>query len=49
MNGWRFRTSWFGKLILQRQIRVVQRWGPCFMWRDATTEDLGLYYQELKG
>lgn len=37
--NWRFRTSFFGKLILQ-----VER-GPN-EWEDATTVDLKHYYED---
>jgi len=51
MSEWRFRTNWRGKLILQRRIRTMRFLGPGvepgFEWRDATTEDLGLYYAVL--
>ena len=51
MIGWRFRTNWRGKLILQRRIRTMRMIGPsadpCYEWRDATTEDLGHYYSQL--
>jgi hypothetical protein len=53
MNNWRFRTNWRGKLILQRRIRTMRMVGPSaepgFEWRDATSEDLGFYYAELRG
>lgn len=49
MTGWRFRTNWRGKLILQRSYRVPSISPGMFdiKWRDATTEDLGAYYGQL--
>ena len=49
MTGWRFRTNWRGKLVLQRSYRVPAL-GPgdwVVRWRDATTEDLAAYYGQL--
>lgn len=43
-NNWRFRTSLFGKLVLQR---CVYRDDHYQQWVDASTEDLHLYYKEL--
>lgn len=51
MTGWRFRTNWRGKLILQRRVRDLHVIGsmvePCMRWRDATAEDLSEYYRNL--
>ncbi len=51
MIKWRFRTNWRGKLILQRGFRIPNLNGlpgsTKFVWRDATTEDLGAYYADV--
>ncbi|MCY1197881.1 hypothetical protein [Variovorax paradoxus] len=41
-DGYRFRTNWRGKLILQRRTRHPWCDGPLVhtAWRDATAEDL---------
>lgn len=45
MKNWRFRTSWTGKLVLQR---CVRRDGPREEWRDASSKDLLDYYNDMK-
>lgn len=47
-RGYRFRTNWRGKLILQRMVKQVA--GDAYdcwdvaIWRDATTEDLTHFF-----
>jgi hypothetical protein len=45
MKNWRFRTSFMGKLILQRSYSDCDV--PFPLWRDATTEDLLDYFNEV--
>ena len=48
MNNYRFRSNWRGKLVLQRLYTYRDQWGgPDRLWKDATTQDLKNYYQEL--
>lgn len=49
MNDYRFRTSWRGKLILQRRIYYynINTYSRDYCWRDATVQDLKDYYKEL--
>lgn len=46
MTNWRFRTTWDGKLVLQK---CVARDGPSEEWYDAKTEDLFYFYNMLIG
>ncbi len=50
---WRFRTSWRGKLILQRCVSysystysIVSDFAGD--WRDATAKDLLIFHEEFK-
>ncbi len=48
MKNYQFRTNWRGKLILQRQLYTRSSWGDkYYYWRDATTQDLKDYYEQL--
>lgn len=48
MKRYQFRTNWRGKLILQRLYTWRGPLGdPECEWRDATTEDLKDYYEQL--
>lgn len=42
-NKWRFRSSWRGRLILQRLIEWRDDGHDMCQWRDATVEDLPDY------
>lgn len=52
MKDWRFRTTWRGLLILQRQVSDVAVFGNSvervLKWRDATSKDLAEYYRDLQ-
>lgn len=47
-KGYRFRTTWRGKLVLQRSVvTVVGDAYDCWtvaVWRDATAEDLTHFF-----
>ena len=48
MKNYQFRTNWRGKLVLQCQDYRRDQWGDkCYCWRDATTQDLKDYYEQL--
>ena len=48
MTNYQFRTNWRGKLVLQRLDWDRDRWGDKYnYWRDATSEDLKDYYEQL--
>jgi hypothetical protein len=47
-ENWRFRSTWLGKLVLQRRIKHPSD-NPAshyYRWRDATTEDLTDFIKE---
>ena len=46
MKNWRFRTGFFGRLILQRLTFPLDGC-PSGQWRDATSEDLLDFYREM--
>jgi hypothetical protein len=48
MTKYQFRTNWRGQLVLQRLDWDRDRWGDKYnYWRDATSEDLKNYYEQL--
>jgi hypothetical protein len=48
MIPFQFRCNWRGQLILQRLYNYRDHWGDqCAEWRDATTPDLKIYYEQL--
>lgn len=48
MPKYQFRTNWRGKLVLQCKDYNRDHWGDkYYYWRDATTEDLKDYYEQL--
>ena len=47
MIGWRFRTNWLGRQILQRFERWTADGHEYGQWVDAKAEDMHLYYQQL--
>jgi hypothetical protein len=48
MKNYQFRTNWRGQLVLQRLDSDRDRWGDKYnYWRDATTQDLKDYYEQL--
>jgi len=48
MIPFQFRTNWLNQLVLQRLHTTRDRWGDqCYEWRDATTPDLKIYYEQL--
>lgn len=48
-DGWRFRTNWRGKVILQRRYRVpgcmIGVWE--IEWCDARVQDLQVFFEEV--
>jgi hypothetical protein len=49
-DGWRYRTNWRGKVILQRRYRTLDDY-PMFWkmkWYDAQVEDLFDFYEDLQ-
>jgi hypothetical protein len=48
MTNYQFRTNWRGKLVLQRQQYILDKWGDKqYYWTDATVSDLKEYYQQI--
>lgn len=48
MKNYQFRTNWRGQLILQRLVSYRNSWGDKhYCWRDADTQDLKDYYEQL--
>jgi hypothetical protein len=50
-QGWRFRVTWLGKVVLQRSNRVPA-FGPgafYFKWEDATSTDLDALCRASQG
>lgn len=48
MKNYQFRTNWRGQLILQRQVSYRTGYGDReYRWRDANTQDLKDYYEQL--
>jgi hypothetical protein len=49
MNNYQFRTNWRGQLVLQYRDKYynVRTWSHEYYWRDATTQDLKDYYEQL--
>lgn len=48
MKHWQFRTNWRGQLILQRRVSYRTGYGDReYRWRDANTQDLKDYYEQL--
>jgi hypothetical protein len=48
MKNYQFRTNWRGKLVLQRQQYILDKWGDKqYYWTDATVSDLKEYYQQI--
>jgi hypothetical protein len=47
-ENWRFRSNWFGQLVLQRRFRVPGHLPGCFAfeWMDAEVEDLKVLFKE---
>lgn len=49
-DGWRYRTNWRGKVILQRRYRTLA--GPPMYWEmkwyDAQVKDLFDFYEDLQ-
>lgn len=49
-DGWRYRTNWRGKVILQRRYRTLAD-PPMYWemkWRDADVKDLFDFYEDLQ-
>jgi len=47
MIGWRFRTNWLGRQILQKFERWTADGQEHGQWVDATAEDLAQFYGDL--
>lgn len=47
-DNWRFRSTWRGKVILQRRFRVPGTFPGDWdlVWRDARVEDLKVFFEE---
>lgn len=45
---WRFRTNFFGHLVLQRNVLWMDDGRECSEWRDATVADLTQYLTDIR-
>lgn len=44
-DGWRFRSGWGGRLILQRRVVDLRYMMETYTWVDAGVEDLAEFWK----